>query len=226
MPTTSAEDWPEPRQSNESGVFIGRDNYGPIHHIDEATRGVLKKLAKEAPALHEILKRAINEGLVSPDVVYALQYAARSINEDVAMMLNRASSNINEDVAMMLVGASTHINGDNASTFMAAADKLGQLTGHGHDGLNGVTQRVENLVERLERTSSELADRSPEDLPRSLDQVLTNFRYEADRIEGVVTPPPAQIVVNWKATWLAFLVGIATGLAFVLACYVAYRANR
>ncbi|MEU7840630.1 hypothetical protein AB0B39_06630 [Micromonospora sp. NPDC049114] len=214
MSATSADNWPGPgvQRNEKNGVFIGRDNYGPIHNIDDATREVLKKLADEAPALHEILRRAIKEGLVSPDVVYALEFAARSINEDVAVMLNRASHNINED---------------NATTFMAAANKLEQLASHDYgDGLNGVAQRVESLVQRFETVSSSLDNRDLENLPGNLDNVLTNFRYEADRIEGVVTPPPAQIVVNWRVTWRAYLVGIATGLALVLVGYIAYRTNR
>ncbi|WP_143022174.1 hypothetical protein [Nonomuraea maritima] len=56
---------PHYKQHNEGdGVFIGRDNYGPIQHIDAATKEILRKLAREAPALAEMIRRAMREGVV------------------------------------------------------------------------------------------------------------------------------------------------------------------
>src|SRR5690242_2213708 len=81
------------------GAFVGRDNYGTINTIDPTTRKILKKLSTEAPALAKLLQKALQDGVVSPDVVHALELAARNINEDVANALFLAGRNINEDIA-------------------------------------------------------------------------------------------------------------------------------
>lgn len=105
MSTTFPDDEP-PRieQHNHGpGPFIGRDNYGTINNaIDETTKKVLRKLSHEAPALADLLEQALQDGIVSPDAAYALEYAARNINQDVAESLAIAGRNINEDVATSL----------------------------------------------------------------------------------------------------------------------------
>lgn len=96
-------------QNNYGGAFIGHNNYGTINTIDKTTKAILAKLAQDAPALADLLSKALQDGFVSPDVVYALQYAARNINEDVADALRTASRNINEDVAQDLLTVSRNI---------------------------------------------------------------------------------------------------------------------
>lgn len=170
-----------------SGAFVGGNNYGPIHAIDPKTSAVLASLAEEAPGLAELMRRALREGLVSPDAVYALEIAARNINADVAEALLIAGRNINEDVAGTL-----------------------RITG----------ARIENGVNSLPQLTTELAEAASAFGGRGssvsgpidqLESVLVALERQADRIEVVVTPPPAEIVVNWRVTLWAFGVGVAIG---------------
>jgi hypothetical protein len=85
-----------------SGTLIGRDNYGRIEIMDAETKAVLSKLSKEAPALGRLLSKALQDGIISPEVAFALGTVTRSINEDVASLLLTASRSINEDIAGLL----------------------------------------------------------------------------------------------------------------------------
>lgn len=178
------------------GTFIGRDNYGTINAIDKTTQAILKKLSQEAPALARLLRQALRDGVVSPDVVHALEYAARRINEDVANALLFAGRNINGDVASMLMNAGIKIS--EACEFIF---------------------RMERTLEEFERISRALCSLAQSNARNSLigqlNEVVDSIRIHADRIEGVVTPPPAQIVVNWKPTFYAFAIGFLCGMALL-----------
>lgn len=212
--TYSDDKHPPYEQHNEGdGIFIGRDNYGPIQHLDAATKEILKRLSREAPALAEMIRRAMREGIVSLDVVYALEYAARCINEDVAMTLERAGRNINED---------------SAAAFMGVAVRLEQLTSHDYGGLHGAANRLESLIERIERAStSSSAAYSPGDSESLLNRIEERFatlRRDIKSNKGVVAAPPARVIVAWKPTFYAFFFGVLLGLA--LFGYTLYLLNR
>jgi hypothetical protein len=90
-----------------------------------------------------LLRKALRDGFISPDVANALVLAARNINEDVADALLVAGRNINEDVADHLMIAGRNINEDVARHFddvnhqlvervrelKDAADSLGKVAG-------------------------------------------------------------------------------------------------
>jgi hypothetical protein len=183
------------QHNHGSGSFVGRDNYGTINAIDDTTRAILKKLTKEAPALAQLLGKALQDGVVSPDVVRALEVAARNINEDVAHALWIAGKNINEDVAHDLLTAGNRIT---------------------DAGLDRVATRIESASEQLQNVSASLNSVSQSygrsSLLGRLDDTIDKIKLHADRIEGVVTPPPAQIVVAWKPTFYAFIFGFVAGL--------------
>ncbi|MEU6036946.1 hypothetical protein ABZ801_16215 [Actinomadura sp. NPDC047616] len=184
------------QHNHGSGAFIGRDNYGTINAIDKTTQAILEKLSKEAPALARLLRKALQDGVVSPDVVHALEVAARNINEDVAHALWTAGRNINEDVAITLLQAGTKIS------------EAGNL--------DRIATRMESALERFEAVSVALNSMSrPQgrnSLMGQLEDTVDSIRLHADRIEGVVTPPPAQVVVAWKPTFYAFIFGLVAGM--------------
>lgn len=184
------------QHNHGSGAFVGRDNYGTINTIDKTTQAILENLSQEAPALARLLRKALQDGVVSPDVVHALEYAARNINEDVANALLFAGRNINEDVASMLLNAGTQIS--EAREF---------------------TIRTERALEEFERISATLGSLTQpygrNSLITQLNEVVDNIGIHADRIEGVVTPPPAQIIVNWKPTFYAFVIGFVAGMTLL-----------
>lgn len=187
------------------GTFVGRDNYGTINTIDKTTQAILKKLSKEAPALAQLLRKALQDGVVSPDVVYALELAARNINEDVAHALWIAGNNINEDVAYSL---------------RVAGEKISEA-----GDLSEAAYRMERALERFEEVSGTLNNivqpYGRDGLMNQLDKAVDSIRLHADRINGVVAPPPAQIVVDWKATFYAFIFGLVFGMA--LLAYAMHR---
>ncbi|SCL15141.1 hypothetical protein [Micromonospora inyonensis] len=194
-------------QRNErDGIFVGRDMHGNIiQHLDDTTKEVLRRLSKEAPALAALLQKALRDGVVSPEVVYALEVAARNINEDVAYMLSDASRKINEDVAWM---------------FLEAAKDLGTAADTGTQGLSQVTSRVETVVASLQEASDGLqkglGSYRDHEVFDQLDARISEIMAQADRIKGVVSPPPAQIVVNWKPTFWAFLWGLVAGMVLMV----------
>lgn len=201
MVTTYPDDEPLrfEQHNHGSGTFIGRDNYGTINAIDETTQAILKRLSKEAPALAQLLRKALHDGVISPDVAYALEVAARNINEDVAYALWIAGRNINEDVAYDL---------------RVAGEKISDTA-----ELSRIVTRIEESLEHFERISSTLnAMTHPyrqDSLANQLNRIIDNIKYQADRIDSTATPPPAQIVVNWKATIYAFVLGVIAGMALL-----------
>jgi hypothetical protein len=165
------------------GAFVGGNNYGTINTIDKTTQAILKKLSSEAPALAQLLQKALQDGVVSPDVVRALEFAARNINEDVANALRIAGRNINEDVAWNL---------------RSAGEKI-----------SGALERYERIADAFDSMVQPYGEDS---LTSQLDKTVNSIRLHADRIESVFAPPPPQIITNWKATVYAFLIGLVVGV--------------
>ncbi|MEV6634383.1 hypothetical protein AB0M54_26910 [Actinoplanes sp. NPDC051470] len=204
MVTPQHNERPQVSQTNSGpGTFVGRDNYAPINLIDDATRAVLSKLSKEAPPLAELLKRAINDGLVSPDVVYSLEFAARSINEDVAHALYTAGQNINEDVANTLAYAGRSFEGalENVDRFEKSVSSAGDTANR----LEDLSRSLDSLISSYERDA----------FIGRLENVVESIDLHADRMQGVVQLPPAQVVVAWKPTLYAFLIGLIVGMTFI-----------
>lgn len=135
--TDSGKEGPREQHNHGSGPFIGRDNYGEIRYetLDPKTKAVLAKLSKDAPPLAKLLTKALRDGVISPDVVTALESAVRNINEDVAEALLIAGKNINEDVA---------------DKIFRAGETLSEAT----DRLDNVCLSLDKTVERVNGGSS------------------------------------------------------------------------
>lgn len=119
----------EPRQQTFHGPgSFGGDNKGVINNVllDDKTKATLAKLSKDAPELANILKTALRDGVISPDVVTALQSAVQNINHDVADRLWFAAQKINEDVADRLWYAGQNINEEVASKFVRVKNELNE----------------------------------------------------------------------------------------------------
>ncbi|MEU9027445.1 hypothetical protein AB0D46_07900 [Streptomyces sp. NPDC048383] len=244
-------DAPTPRepatvQSNYgSGPFIGRDQHGDInihHEIDAQTRATLAKLGKSAPALSQMLERALRDGVISPDTVSQLSSAARSINEDVAGQIARASYRINEDVASLLTHASQSINEEVASQLSQAADRLSKASAkldfdalsllvrrlegfvdhHNDNNLNGLVTRLENSMANLSTATDRIGSLKG-DNPQTvrLEQVTTVLADIAKRVEARVTPPPPVVLPDWEGRlrWLG--IGVLIGILISI-LYAAY----
>ncbi|MFG1857035.1 hypothetical protein ACGFJT_34725 [Actinomadura geliboluensis] len=116
------------RQSNNgSGTFIAGNNYGIVQTLDAKTKAVLDKLSVEAPDLANLLRKALQDGLISPDIASALEMTARNINWDVAEALYTAGRNINADVADHLYLAGENINPDVAEQVQLAARRFEEV---------------------------------------------------------------------------------------------------
>lgn len=178
-----------PGQHNHgSGTFVGRDNYGPIEMVDPTTKKLLEKLTKQAPALGGLLEKALRDGVISRDAVYALERAAWSINEDVVYTLDRATRSINEDVAGSLNFAATRINADVAQRIEDAA-----LT------IDDAVRRIVNV-----EFASEIG---------KLDSISTALTRHVDRVENVVTPPLSEQTINLRAMGWVFVIGLLIGVS-------------
>ncbi|MFJ6821872.1 hypothetical protein ACIQRJ_15850 [Streptomyces niveus] len=232
-------------QNNYGSAFVGRDQYGDInvhHEIDPQTRATLAKLGKTAPDLSRMLKRALRDGVISPDTVSQLSVAARSINEDVAGQISRASRGINEDVAGLLTHASEGINEDVASQLNHAADRLSKASANlDLNELDRLVARLEGVLDlsggaNLTRLAAQLeanleqlivSSRGARNLQSdgnravNLEQVIMSLRDVAKRVEARVTPPPAEVLPDWEGRWRWFGVGVALGI-FVSILYGIY----
>lgn len=198
---------PREQYNHGSGLFIGRNNYGDIRYemADPKTKAALAKLSKDAPDLAKLLRKALRDGVISPDTVAALESAVRNINEDVAESFRLAGQNINEDVAESLRFAGQNINHDVADKILGATrnlDETARELDHALSSLNTTVEKVNGAsgVGHLVRLASTIT-------------------FAAQRIERVVTPPPPETIVNWKATIKAclcvFVAGVLAGAILI-----------
>ncbi|MER6101123.1 hypothetical protein ABT115_01935 [Streptomyces sp. NPDC001832] len=214
------------QHNHGSGTFIGGDNHGGIHFemLDANTKSLLVKMTKQSPPLARLLTRALEDGVISPDIVDSLAKAARSINEDVAQQLEYAARNINEDVAGILGYAARNINEDVAQSLAVTGDKINpavaqQLSEAAHS-LSKFDTRFETTNLQKVATRFEAAKDSLTEVAARLDRLQNDNRLSrtsdildnaAERMERLVTPPPPAIIVDRKAQIHSFLWGVGAG---------------
>ena len=189
-----------PRQQNNygPGPFIGGDMRGDIRFeaLDPKTKTVLAKLSKDAPDLAKLLRKALRDGVISPDVVAALQSAVQNINEDVASALMFAAQNINEDVANSLWYAGKNINADVANQISQAAETLGEAR-----------RELDYTLRSLNKTVNEVNGRSGLGHSTRLTGTIDD---SAEPVEYAFTPSIPKIGI-WKVRVKAFILGVAIG---------------
>jgi hypothetical protein len=207
--TDSGQDGPRDQHNYGSGTFIGRDNYAPIRYelLDPRTKSTLAKLSRAAPELSEILKRALTEGVISPDAVVALQRAVQNINMDVAEALLVAGRNINQDVADALMIAGHNINDQ-------VAERFDQV----RTGLKDTAGDLEQILQSLQEIAKQITSMQ--------DGVDPGWRAAPP---GAVTRVPYTVQVDtrpasgrWDYFWFrsklvlwGFAAGLAAGSIFV-----------
>ncbi|MFU8854907.1 hypothetical protein ACNAW0_28655 [Micromonospora sp. SL1-18] len=190
MTTTLSEpDGPREQHNHSNGLFVGGNNYGTIEMVDEKTKSALRKLSKDAPQLGNLLSRALEDGVISPGTVLALETAARSINEDVTAALWTASRNINEDVAGWLLDASRGINENVAGMFLHAAQEV-------RESAQSITEATRQLQSfRFPAAASPVP--AIQNVQPARDQYLrtvtTSLMQKVDRIERSVGSTQAMI---------------------------------
>jgi hypothetical protein len=189
------------QQNNHGGAFVGRDNYGTISTIDETTKAMLAKLSHDAPALAELLRKAVQDGVVSPDLVHALEVAARNINTDVAEALWTAGRNINADVAETLLSASSDLHG---------------LLSPGPGSLESVATRIEETLGRFETISSSLNIKANAYSLNAHDRQIGNrIRQPPSQSYGLTVSPRTTVVATGKRLLYSFVAGMIAGMALL-----------
>jgi hypothetical protein len=190
----------ERQQHNHgSGTFIGGNNYGGVRYemLDPKTKATFDKLSKDAPDLAKVLKKAIRDGVISPDVVAALQSAVRNINEDVAESLAYAARNINEDVASELAHVGREIS-DGANIIDSATADLSATA----DDLDRIVSSFNQAIRKINNLPVD-AGLGP----------LTN--REGDVIDAAkpTARPLIKGIDSWKLRLKIFLCGAGIGIA-------------
>ncbi|GIG85114.1 hypothetical protein [Plantactinospora endophytica] len=207
MTASTPDHGPRDQHNHSSGIFVGRDLN--IETLDAKTKALLAKLSKDAPALANLLATALRDGVISPDVAFALGAAARSINEDVASLLYRASRCINEDVAHMLRRAGESINPEVAQQISTASTTLEQALREFTD----LTGRIRSATSSLRNTSSEI--REWERVADAMDVAAQNMAYAAQAQESST--------VGWS--WKSFGWGAGVCLFAIITILVLWTAG-
>ena len=95
----SGKEGPSQNHSGQ-GPNIGRDLNGNViykQQLDAESKAALRQVSEDTPALRRLLEEALRDGLISPELVQALQEA---LNEDVLHVLTVVAQHLTEDVAM------------------------------------------------------------------------------------------------------------------------------
>jgi hypothetical protein len=203
--TDSGREGPLEQHNHSSGTFIGGNNYAPIRNelLDPRTKATLAKLSEDAPELANILKKALRDGIISSDVVAALQSAVRNINEDVANALLIAGRNINEDVADALLTAGTNINADVAMQFVRV-----------NEDLTNTARELDRKLDSLRETVGQLSSQKGSDPDYHFRSASTDTGTPLGKAR-VITRPPARSIGKWwfrvRMICSAFGVGVVAG---------------
>jgi len=206
----SGQEDPREQHNHGPGTFIGRDNYGPIRYelLDPKTRTTLAKLSKDAPDLASILKKALRDGVISPDAVAALESAVRNINMDVAEALMLAGRNINADVAEWLMDAGRNINEDVANKFVQVKEEL-----------SDTARELDRVLHSLHETVGRVNSLQGGSDPGYQFGPAGTVTGTAQRTARVVTRPSPWSTDNWKfrfkLIFWSFGVGLLAGAVLI-----------
>ncbi|MFJ9124825.1 hypothetical protein ACIRJS_12110 [Streptomyces sp. NPDC102340] len=217
------------QHNHGSGAFVAGHNNGSIRieQLDAKTKSYLARISKDAPALGKMLRRALQEGAISPDTANQLMFATRSINEDVANSLWQASQRLNEDVAFSLSDSSRRLNEDVAFQMSQAAHDLDVASKRlrADDFSRDITRLESGLqdLERLTQSFSELSTlagtierlQQPHQPFGRIEKIGDVLNKTAARIEATVTPPPPRVVVDKRAQVNWFIAGLIIGALIV-----------
>lgn len=144
-------------QTNGEGIFVNGDLNGSIEAFDPEMRALLRVLAKECPPLADMLKQALEKGLLSADLREALSQAGRAINHDVAAMLAYAARRIDYDVAWQIKSASDDINPRVADALTSAAQDF-RAVASDLSSLDYTTSHIREATRELSRVVSDLGE--------------------------------------------------------------------
>ncbi|WP_152627925.1 hypothetical protein [Streptacidiphilus neutrinimicus] len=198
------------QHNHGSGAFVGGNNYGSIRYeaVDPRTKALLAKMTITAPSLANLLRKALRDGVISPNAVGALERAARNINEDVAASLMFAGRNINEDVAETLWKAANKLNQDVVGSIHPATKEFSQNIVELRELIASFQSSSQSLTAEIGRVPRIQAQGGSD----ALDHVARSLSDSASRIEAVVSPPPAVLITDWRRVGWALFWGIMIGI--------------
>ncbi|NIL59987.1 hypothetical protein HCB18_26615 [Salinispora arenicola] len=90
--------------------------------MDKQTAMALERVATDAPQVAALLAKALDDGLISPEVARDLAGVSRNINEDVAHWIHEGGRGINEDTAYWIHEGGRGINEDTATAARSGAE--------------------------------------------------------------------------------------------------------
>lgn len=122
--TTLGDGLPVAQHNHGPGTFVGGHVFGNVEVMDETTKVAIADVSVKMPDLAFKLSTALEQGLISPEVVSEIADATRHINEEVASWIWEGGRHINEDVASWLLEAGRNINGDVANRFSQIVTEL------------------------------------------------------------------------------------------------------
>jgi hypothetical protein len=142
-------------------VFVGGSVFGNVETtMDDETQAALLGIARTAPQIMVLLRKALDDGLISPEIARDLAITARNIdretahliweggrniNADTAHWIFEGGRNINEDVAGWLAEAGRNINEDVAVQLRDTAQQLAETVGEFHDALRTLSAASDGL---------------------------------------------------------------------------------
>jgi hypothetical protein len=158
--TDSRRIYPITQHNHGAGIFVGGSVFGDIQAMDPTTAAALQKVAADVPQVGALLIRALDDGLISPEVARDLAGVARNINHDVALWIHEGGRGINEDTASWIHEGGRGINEETAHWLYEAGRNINETVAakfsRTADEINAAAERLERAVRQLDDASSVL----------------------------------------------------------------------
>ncbi|NIL40463.1 hypothetical protein HCB17_04225 [Salinispora arenicola] len=198
--------------------------------MDKQTAMALERVATDAPQVAALLAKALDDGLISPEVARDLAGVSRNINEDVAHWIHEGGRGINEDTAYWIHEGGRGINEDTAHWLLEAGRNINEAVAHKFnetaDEINSAAERIERAVRQLDSASAVL--RSIKTNAKEWDRTAAAMSKSA---EALAFASQAHDLDQEESVW-SFKNGMITGFMIALALAVItmvvtiYVANR
>ncbi|MFG1777130.1 hypothetical protein ACGFIG_11970 [Micromonospora sp. NPDC049048] len=218
------------QHNHGSGFFVGGHVFGNVEAMDKKTAEALERVATDAPHVAAMLAKALDDGLISPEVARDLAGVSRNINEDVARWIHEGGRGINEDTAHWIREGGRGINEDTAHWLLQAGRSINEDVAHKFsrtaDDINSAAKRIERAVGQLSdasavlrstRASAQEWDRTAAAMSKSAEALaFASQAHDLDQEESIW---------SFKNGMIAGF-GVALTLAIIVMAVTIYVANR
>ncbi|MEU1607142.1 hypothetical protein [Micromonospora matsumotoense] len=233
------------QHNHADGIFVGGHVFGNVEAMDKKTAEALKSVANDSPRVAAMLAKALDNGLISPEVAQDLAGVAQNINEDIAawiheggrginedtaLWINEGGRGINEDTALWIYEGGRGINESTAGMLLEAGRRINEDVARNFSDTAGdiskVAQRIEAAVEQLDGAATVL--RSTKANVREWDRTAAAMSKSA---EALAFASQAHGLDQQESAW-SFKNGIIAGfliallLAIIVMSVTIYMANR